>query len=173
MRRLLTARWLLCHIVAVALVLAFLRLGWWQLTRAEGGNGLSIGYTLEWPAFAAFVIIVWLREVRSTLRTAAPSRVSPASGRDGGHGDASPPSSAGLGQHDPEAGPTSSEPSTTEPSTTVPSNTVPSNTVSAGSADAGPANRVLAEARAARAALTRRALDANTRRSGSKQGSVQ
>jgi len=70
MRRLASPRWLLCHVVMVALVVTFLRLGWWQLTRAEGGNGLSIGYTLEWPAFAAFVVIVWLREVRSTLRVA-------------------------------------------------------------------------------------------------------
>jgi hypothetical protein len=67
MRRLVTPKWLLCHVGMVALVVAFLRLGWWQLSRAEGGNGLSIGYTLEWPAFAAFVIVVWLREIRTVL----------------------------------------------------------------------------------------------------------
>ncbi len=66
MKRLATPAWLLRHVVMVALVVTFLRLGWWQLSRAEGGNGLSIGYTLEWPAFAAFVIIVWLREIRLT-----------------------------------------------------------------------------------------------------------
>jgi hypothetical protein len=67
MRRLATPKWLLCHVVMIALVITFLRLGWWQLTRAEGGNGLSFGYTLEWPAFAAFVIIVWAREIRVAL----------------------------------------------------------------------------------------------------------
>ena len=71
MKRLATPAWLLRHVVMVALVVTFLRLGWWQLSRAEGGNGLSIGYTLEWPAFAAFVVIVWLREIRLTLHPGA------------------------------------------------------------------------------------------------------
>ncbi len=68
MKRLATPGWLLCHVVMIALVVTFLRLGWWQLSRAEGGNGLSIGYTMEWPLFAAFVVAIWLREVRVTLR---------------------------------------------------------------------------------------------------------
>jgi len=68
MRRLASPAWLLRHVVMIALVATFMRLGWWQFRRAEGGNGLSIGYTLEWPAFSAFVIIVWLREVRTALR---------------------------------------------------------------------------------------------------------
>ena len=68
MRRLASPAWLLRHVVMIALVVTFMRLGWWQFRRAEGGNGLSIGYTLEWPAFSAFVIIVWLREVRTALR---------------------------------------------------------------------------------------------------------
>jgi hypothetical protein len=72
MKRLATPGWLLCHVVMVALVVTFLRLGWWQLSRAEGGNGLSIGYTLEWPLFSAFVVVIWLREVRSTLRAGRP-----------------------------------------------------------------------------------------------------
>jgi hypothetical protein len=67
-----TPGWVLCHVVMIALVITFLRLGWWQLTRAEGGNGLSIGYTMEWPLFSAFVVAVWLREVRSTLRAGRP-----------------------------------------------------------------------------------------------------
>jgi hypothetical protein len=71
MKRLATPAWLLRHVVMIALVVTFLKLGWWQLSRAEGGNGLSIGYSLEWPAFAAFVVIVWLREVRLTLRPGA------------------------------------------------------------------------------------------------------
>ena len=68
MRRFTTPKWLLCHLAVVVLVVAFLRLGWWQLHRAEGGNGLSIGYTLEWPLFAAFVIVVWIREMRNVHR---------------------------------------------------------------------------------------------------------
>lgn len=72
MKRLATPAWLFRHVLMIALVVTFLRLGWWQLSRAEGGNGLSIGYSLEWPAFAAFVVIVWLREIRMALRAATP-----------------------------------------------------------------------------------------------------
>jgi hypothetical protein len=85
MKRLATPAWLLRHVVMIALVATFLRLGWWQLTRAEGGNGLSIGYTLEWPAFAAFVVIVWLREIRMALHPGATdvSGATAAANRDG------------------------------------------------------------------------------------------
>jgi hypothetical protein len=47
------------------LVAAFLVLGWWQIGRARGGNALSLGYAVEWPAFAIFVIFVWYREIRN------------------------------------------------------------------------------------------------------------
>ena len=49
----------------VLLVAAFLVLGWWQIDRARGGNALSFGYAIEWPAFAIFVIFVWYREIRN------------------------------------------------------------------------------------------------------------
>lgn len=77
MRRLATPAWLARHVIMVALVALFLRLGWWQLSRAQGGNGLSIGYSLEWPAFAVFVIVVWWREVRNTLRAESGSSTPP------------------------------------------------------------------------------------------------
>jgi hypothetical protein len=66
-RRLLTWRWILVHLGMVALVIGFLALGWWQIDRARGGNPLSLGYAIEWPAFAAFVVYVWLKEVRQCL----------------------------------------------------------------------------------------------------------
>ncbi len=54
MKRLLTPRWIAVHLATVLLVIAFLLLGWWQLSRAEaGGNPSSWGYMLEWPVFAA------------------------------------------------------------------------------------------------------------------------
>jgi hypothetical protein len=60
----------------VLLVVAFLLLGWWQIGRARGGNALSFGYAVEWPAFALFVIFVWYREIRNELRgTAEPERL--------------------------------------------------------------------------------------------------
>ena len=67
MRRLTSPGWLLKHAIVLVLVTAFLVLGWWQLGRAEQGNALSLGYTFEWPLFAAFVIFLWVREMRITL----------------------------------------------------------------------------------------------------------
>jgi hypothetical protein len=68
MRRLTSPGWLLKHAIVIGLVVAFLILGWWQFGRAEEGNALSLGYTFEWPFFAAFVIFMWIREMRLTLR---------------------------------------------------------------------------------------------------------
>jgi hypothetical protein len=68
MRRLTSPGWLLRHAVAVVLVVTFLILGWWQIRRAAGGNGLSFGYAIEWPFFAGFVAFMWWREVQVTLR---------------------------------------------------------------------------------------------------------
>jgi hypothetical protein len=77
-----TPRWLVRHAVAVALIGAFLALGWWQVGRAAGGNVLSYAYAVEWPVFAGFVGFVWYKEVRRA-RAAAPGPDHPA--------DATPP----------------------------------------------------------------------------------
>lgn len=68
MRRLLTPGWLAGHTLILAAVVTMLGLGWWQLTRATGGNGLSWGYAFQWPVFAGFTVFLWAREVRRTLR---------------------------------------------------------------------------------------------------------
>jgi DNA-binding transcriptional regulator of glucitol operon len=52
----------------VVLVIGFLALGWWQVGRAADGNMLSFGYAVEWPVFAAFVIFVWIVEMRKAVR---------------------------------------------------------------------------------------------------------
>lgn len=72
MRRLCTPAWIARHVLAVALVCGFLALGWWQIGRAAGGNALSWAYAIEWPVFAGFVVFMWVREARHTLRAAAP-----------------------------------------------------------------------------------------------------
>ncbi len=77
MRRLLTWRWILIHLGMVVLVVGFVLLGWWQITRARGGNALSFGYAVEWPVFAAFVVYVWAKEVRAARRTAEPTATGP------------------------------------------------------------------------------------------------
>jgi DNA-binding transcriptional regulator of glucitol operon len=69
MRRVLTWRWIGVHLGMVVLVVGFLLLAWWQIDRARGGNALSFGYAIEWPAFAVFVIYVWQKELRAALRS--------------------------------------------------------------------------------------------------------
>ncbi|WBB66790.1 hypothetical protein [Micromonospora sp. WMMD812] len=68
MKRLWTPAWIARHVATVVLVGAFLALGWWQISRAAGGNTLSWAYAFEWPIFAGFVVFVWWRELRHTLR---------------------------------------------------------------------------------------------------------
>jgi len=73
--------WVMIHAAAVILVVGFLGLGWWQVRRAADGNTLSFGYAIEWPVFAAFVIYVWVKEMRRTLRESArPEEPLPAGG---------------------------------------------------------------------------------------------
>ncbi|NUT38053.1 MAG: hypothetical protein HOV79_33820 [Hamadaea sp.] len=67
MRPLLTPGWLAGHLLAVVFVLASGGLAWWQVDRAMGGNFLSYGYALFWPAFGVFVIVIWVREMRLAL----------------------------------------------------------------------------------------------------------
>jgi hypothetical protein len=71
-RRFLTPRWIAWHLVTIVLSGACLGLGWWQVRRAAGGNGLSFGYAIEWPVFALFVIFIWVREVRAARHRDAP-----------------------------------------------------------------------------------------------------
>lgn len=77
MKRLFTPAWIVRHVATVALVLAFLGLGWWQISRAAAGNQLSWAYAIEWPVFAGFVVFLWAREVRQTLRHDQPTAVAP------------------------------------------------------------------------------------------------
>lgn len=70
MRRFLTLRWFGLHAAMIVIFVSFLALGWWQLTRAEGGNALSWGYTFEWPLFAGFVVVFWVKMMRDELREA-------------------------------------------------------------------------------------------------------
>jgi DNA-binding transcriptional regulator of glucitol operon len=67
------------HILVVALVTGFMALAWWQLRRAAAGNLVSFGYALEWPLFAGFTIVVWIRAIRDRINppeTAAHERAT-------------------------------------------------------------------------------------------------
>ncbi|WP_051462931.1 hypothetical protein [Haloglycomyces albus] len=67
--RLFTPGWIFLHILALTLIPMFLWLGYWQLSRAQGGNALSWGYALEWPVFALFTLALWIRQIRAEMRT--------------------------------------------------------------------------------------------------------
>jgi DNA-binding transcriptional regulator of glucitol operon len=50
----------------IVAALVFLALGWWQWQRFESasGTGQNLGYALQWPLFAAFVIYAYRKFVR-------------------------------------------------------------------------------------------------------------
>jgi DNA-binding transcriptional regulator of glucitol operon len=47
------------HLAVLVWVPGCLIAGWWQVTRAFDGNGLSYLYSVEWPVFALVGIWVW------------------------------------------------------------------------------------------------------------------
>ncbi len=77
-RFLITPRWLVWHLTVVLGFWGMLWMGDWQLHRAMAGNGLSWAYTFEWPLFAGFAIVFWIRTVRDEfkLRRGAGSEAS-------------------------------------------------------------------------------------------------
>jgi len=70
-RVLLTPRWLGWHLFAVAAVAGMCWLGDWQFRRAMAGNTLSWAYTFEWPIFAIFGVVFWVKTIKDELRPAA------------------------------------------------------------------------------------------------------
>ena len=83
MRKLLTPKWLACHVLVWVTVAAFMALAWWQAGRALEGNTLSWAYTFEWPLFAVFLIYLWVREMRMAAGKDAPGEKVPAQARRG------------------------------------------------------------------------------------------
>lgn len=72
-RVLFTPRWLSWHLFAVAAFTGMLWLGDWQFRRATAGNSLSWAYTFEWPIFAIFGAVFWVKTVKDELRPARPA----------------------------------------------------------------------------------------------------
>ena len=70
-RRFRTPGWLALHALALVLCGTFLAFGWWQFDRAQAGNDRSWAYTFEWPIFALFVIVMWVKMIRDE-RSGAP-----------------------------------------------------------------------------------------------------
>ena len=60
---LVTPRWLGWHVFVVLAGWGMLWLGDWQFHRAESGNALSWAYTFEWPLFAVFGVVFWMKTI--------------------------------------------------------------------------------------------------------------
>ena len=65
---LITPRWLGWHAFAVVAAFGMLWLGDWQFHRAESGNPLSWAYTFEWPIFAVFGVVFWVKTIRDEFK---------------------------------------------------------------------------------------------------------
>jgi len=65
LRRLLTARWLLGLVLAIAAAAVMVRLGQWQLGRGEQSKSLqNYAYAVEWLLFAAFTLFCFYKLFR-------------------------------------------------------------------------------------------------------------
>jgi hypothetical protein len=65
---LIRPRWLGWHVLMVVSFWGMLWLGDWQFHRALAGNSLSWAYTFEWPLFAGFAVIFWVKTIRDEFR---------------------------------------------------------------------------------------------------------
>ena len=73
-RFLIRPRWLGWHAFIIFSVVVMLCLGDWQLHRAESGNSLSWAYTFEWPLFAIFAVVFWVKTIRDEVRPPAQAK---------------------------------------------------------------------------------------------------
>jgi len=66
----LTPRWVALHVVVWAAVVTMVLLGRWQLTVSNRKHFdlQNFGYTLQWWAFSAFLVLLWLRIMRDAWR---------------------------------------------------------------------------------------------------------
>lgn len=115
MKGLWTPAWVARHVAALVLVTGFLWLGWWQYSRAMGGNGLSWGYALQWPLFAGFVALIWFREARLAVRGRAEAPAAPDAAGDGGAADGSGDSPAVTVRRPVRIGPRGAAPAEEDP----------------------------------------------------------
>src|SRR5580698_3885840 len=63
---LLSPRWWGVHLFVIAAVLVMLRLGLWQWHRSQSSTGgiQNWAYAFQWPCFAVFAIVLWVKTIR-------------------------------------------------------------------------------------------------------------
>ena len=73
LRLLVSPRWLLRHVLALALIVGCCVAARWQFLRALHRHSLlNWSYTLEWSLFAGFVVLCWGWFLRDELRGPEP-----------------------------------------------------------------------------------------------------
>jgi DNA-binding transcriptional regulator of glucitol operon len=66
--RLLTPKWVLLHLLVAALFVATWFLGYWQLSKAEGGGGaVNWSYAVQWPLYGFMGLWFYSKMVRAEL----------------------------------------------------------------------------------------------------------
>jgi DNA-binding transcriptional regulator of glucitol operon len=78
----LAPKWWLLHVTVLLVAAGMLRLGLWQWHRAESGSGgiQNYAYAFQWPVFAVFGIVLWIRTLVEEGRreqTGAPAERAP------------------------------------------------------------------------------------------------
>jgi DNA-binding transcriptional regulator of glucitol operon len=64
-----TPRWVVGHALVVAAAVCCVLLGRWQLGRAEITHSMqNMAYALQWPLFAVFFVLMWVRMLRLESR---------------------------------------------------------------------------------------------------------
>ena len=67
-RRLLTPKWVLLHLLVVALFVGTWFAAYWQLSKAEGGGGVvNWSYAIQWPLYGFMGLWFYVRMLRTEL----------------------------------------------------------------------------------------------------------
>jgi DNA-binding transcriptional regulator of glucitol operon len=81
-RRFLAPKWLAAHVFVVAAAITMVFLGRWQLNVSESKHFSlqNFGYALQWWAFSAFTIVMWIKILRDIARHDAEDDAADATG---------------------------------------------------------------------------------------------
>ena len=73
-------RWVLGHVIVLAIAVAMVLLGRWQLdvSNTKHFDLQNFGYALQWWAFTAFGLYMWWRIMRDHARASDPHQAPPA-----------------------------------------------------------------------------------------------
>ncbi len=78
LRTLLQGKWLALHLLVVALAVAMVLLGHWQLDVSDRKhfNWQNFIYAVQWWSFTGFLLFFWLRLMRDAVRPPAPTEAT-------------------------------------------------------------------------------------------------